>query len=167
MSEPAALTPRVRSLLALNGLLGILAGLLGGMVFVFSILGFLELFPVLPRIDTTVPGSEAAWRAVHTGSILNGVMLIAIAAIGGLVRLGPRGQRVLVWSAGITVWGNVIGYFTAAIGEGRGLQFGIGFANTLAYFAFLIAAVAVFGAVGLAITGIVRELRAQRGSQPI
>lgn len=96
MSEPVALTPRVRSLLALNGLLGILAGLLGGMVFVFSILGFLELFPVLPRIDTTVPGSETAWRAVHTGSILNGVMLIAIVAAGlaitGVVR-ELRAQR--------------------------------------------------------------------------
>jgi hypothetical protein len=159
MNEPVGVTPRTRAILALNGMLGILAGLLGGFAFTFSILGFIEIFPFLPRIDTTVPGTEAAWRAVHSGSIMNGLLLIALAAVGQLIRLGTRGQRVLLWTAVITVWGNIVGYYTAAIGGDRGLQFGIDWENTLAYFSFAAAAIAVLIAVGLAITGIIRELR--------
>lgn len=151
--------PRLRSLLALNGTFGVLAGLVGGIAFTFNILRFIEIFPLVPRRNVRIPGTEAAWRAVHTGSIMNGLLTMAVAAIGSLIRLGPRGQRGLVASLLVTLWGNVIGYNAAALGGERGLRFAGGRLNRVAYLSFLSAVIAVFVAIPLVITGLVRGRR--------
>lgn len=163
-AEPGPLAPGVRSTLALNGTLVILTGLLGGLVYVFHILGYIEIFPVVPRIDATMPGTERAWSNVHTGTIMNGLLAIGIAGIGSFVHLGARGQQVLVGAVATTVWGNTAGYFVAAVGGERGLYFGGGAGNIITYFSFLTAAVAVLIAVPLVLAGLLRWRRARSGS---
>lgn len=154
------LAPKVRSTLALHGALGILAGLLGGVVYLFNILGFVEIFPLVPRLDVKMPGSEAAWRGVHTGTIMNGLLAIAVAAIGPLIHLGARAQRILLVTIVITVWGNTIGYFTAAVGGERGLAVGGGLGNMVAYIGFLLAALAILIAIPIVVAGVLRGRRA-------
>lgn len=63
---------------------------------------------------------------------MNGLLDIAVAAIGSLIHLGDRAQRVLLISVVVTVWGNVIGYFAAAVSGERRLHFGAGAGGNLA-----------------------------------
>lgn len=158
-AEPTALTPQHRSLLALHGAAGVLAGLLGGMAFVFNILRFIEIFPFVPRIQKQVPGTEAAWRAAHTGPIMNGMLAMGVAASGSMIELTPRAQRGLVSALIVTLWGNVVGYNAAAIGGERGLAPHGGRLNNLAYFSFLGAALSALVALPLVIVGVRRHRR--------
>lgn len=160
-AAPGALAPKVRSLLALNGALVILAGLLGGLAYLFQILGYVEIFPVLPRIDATVPGTEAAWKNVHSGTIMNGLLAIGIAGIGSLIHLGARGQQILLGAVSTTIWGNTLGYLVAAPGGERGLNFGGGAGNIIAYFSFLTAALAVLIAVPMVVAGVLKGRKVQ------
>lgn len=163
MTDPAAtaLAPRYRSLLALHGASAVLAGLLGGLGFLFNILRFIEVFPFVPRIHKQIPGTEAAWRAAHTGPIMNGMLAIGVSATGAMIELSPRAQRGLVATLLVTLWGNVIGYNAAAVGGERGLTPRGGRLNNVAYVCFLTAAASVLVSVPLMIVGI----RRHRGSE--
>ena len=37
-------------------------GLIAGLVFTFVVIGRVEVWPFLPALDITFPGSEAGWR---------------------------------------------------------------------------------------------------------
>jgi hypothetical protein len=163
-AEPAPLAPRHRSLLVLHGAAGVLVGLLGGMAFVFNILRFIEIFPLVPRIQKQVPGTEAAWRAAHTGPIMNGMLAMGIGASGSMIELTPRAQRGLVAALIVTLWGNVFGYNAAAIGGERGLSPHGGRLNNLAYFSFFAAAISALVAVPLMIVGVRRHRRGETAS---
>ena len=158
--EPAPLAPQHRSLLALHGAAGVLVGLLGGLGFLFNILRFIEIFPFVPRIQKQVPGTEAAWRAAHTGPIMNGVLAIGVGASGSMIELSPRVQRRLVAAVILMVWGNVVGYNAAAMGGERGLTPRGGPLNNVAYFSFLTAGISALVAVPLMIIGLRRHRRA-------
>jgi styrene-oxide isomerase len=158
-AEPTPLAARHRSLLALHGAAGVLVGLLGGLAFLFNILRFIEIFPFGPRIQKQVPGTEAAWRAAHTGPIMNGMLAIGVSASGSMIELTPRAQRGLVAAMIVTLWGNVVGYNAAAIGGQRGLTPGGDRLNNVAYFSFLAAAISALVAVPLMIIGLRRHRR--------
>ena len=119
-TEPAPLAPRHRSLLVVHGAAGVLVGLLGGMAFVFNILRFIEVFPLVPRIQKQVPGTEAAWRAAHTGPIMNGMLAMGVSASGSMIELTPRAQRSLV-AAMIVIgpWFSKTNCIFAAAAKGR------------------------------------------------
>jgi styrene-oxide isomerase len=137
----------------------VLVGLLGGMAFLFNILRFIEIFPLVPRIQKQVPGTEAAWRAAHTGPIMNGMLAIGVGTSGSMIELTPRAQRGLVAAMIVTLWGNVVGYNAAAIGGQRGLTPRGDRLNNVAYFSFLAAAISALVAVPLMIIGLRRHRR--------
>jgi len=153
------LASRYRTLLALHGASAVLAGLLGGMGFLFNILRFVEIFPLVPRIHKQLPGTEAAWRAAHTGPIMNGMLAIGVSATGSMIELSPRAQRSLVATLIITLWGNVVGYNAAAVGGERGLTPRGGRLNNVAYVCFLTAAMSVLVSIPLMIVGVQRHRR--------
>jgi hypothetical protein len=157
--EATALAPRYRSLLVLHGASAALVGLLGGLGFLFNILRFIEIVPFVPRIRRQVPGTEAAWRAAHTGPIMNGLLAIGVGASGSMIELNPRAQRGLVATLIVTLWGNVIGYNAAAVGGERGLTPRGGPLNKVAYVGFLAAAISVLVSVPLMIVGVRRHRR--------
>jgi len=148
------ITHRRRALLVQHGLWIIFFGLIGGVGFAFSILGYIELWPVLPRVEWLIPGSEKAWLRAHTGPITNGLLALALAGIGGYLRLTEMQQKVLTACMLFTLWGNTFGYFNAAITGGRGTAFGGSLANSLTYLAFASAVVTVFVVVVLALVGV-------------
>jgi hypothetical protein len=158
-AESTPLAPRHRSLLALHGAAGVLVGLLGGLAFLFNILRFIEILPFVPRIQKQVPGTEAAWRAAHTGPIMNGMLTMGVSASGSMIELTPRAQRSLVAAMIVTLWGNIVGYNAAAIGGERGLTPRGDRLNKVAYFGFLAAGISALVAVLLMIIGLRRHRR--------
>jgi hypothetical protein len=154
------MAPRFQSLLVANGALVFLLGMVAGFPFAFVLLGKVVLWPIPGSVDWTMPGDARAWRMAHLEGILNGLTLIAVAAVGPRLALGERGQRWLAWSLLVTAWGNMIASLVGPIFGGRGLEVAEGNANNLMYVLFVIAIVAVVIAMILVFRGAVRARNA-------
>jgi len=126
-----------------HGALVLFVGLLAGFAFIFHLLGELTLWPVPGAIPIELPGDTRAWRAAHTGNIMNALMLIGIALALPYLRLSVRGERFVAWGLILVVWGNLGFYLFSALGAaGRGLSFGpnrFGGGDLLSSAAFLVA----------------------------
>lgn len=155
--HPSGLSDALRVSLAWHGLLVMLVGLLGGGLHAVTVIGHLELWPLLGRTEWLPPGDTAAWSRTHTGPLMNGLLALAVAGVGGFIALSARQQRVLRVCLLLTLWGNTVGYFLAAIGGGRGLQFGVSTPNTATYLLFATAALAVLLALLLTLLGLHRQ----------
>jgi hypothetical protein len=131
---------RHRRRLAFHGAMAILLGLLAGFPFAFVVLG-------------QMAGDVRAWRMAHLEGVMNGLLLWAVAGLGGFLRLGDGAQRVLVWSLLVTAYGNTVASILGAGSGARGLAPGGPLANTTVYLLFMVALVAVFVAVGLVASG--------------
>jgi hypothetical protein len=147
---------RLQSLLIANGALVFLLGMLAGFPFAFVLLGKVVLWPIPGSADWAMPGDVRAWRMAHLEGILNGLTLIAVAAVGPRLALGARAQRWLAWSLIVTAWGNQVASLIGPIFGGRGLEFGKGAANDLMYVLFVVAVVAVVVALILVALGALR-----------
>lgn len=95
--------------LALHGSLILLVGLLGGVFFAKAI---------------TSGKGEVAWRVVHSGGCMAGVMLIAFVPVLPLLVLPVWGLHCFVWSFALGTWLLVIGMVIAAAKDSRGLEEG-------------------------------------------
>jgi hypothetical protein len=153
---------RLESLLIAHGATSFLAGMISGLPFAFFLLGRITLWPFPGSIEVQMPGDVRAWRMAHLEGILNGLMLIAVAAVGSRLDLTPRAQRVLTWSLIVTAWGNVVASNIGPLFGGRGLAFGDGVANSSMYLLFLVAVVAVMVAFVLVLRGSLASLRTLR-----
>ena len=151
---------RLRALLVANGALVFMVGLLAGFPFAFVIVGKVVLWPLPGALEVHLPGDVRGWRMAHLEGILNGLTLIAVAAVAPWLALGRRAQRILAWLLIATAWGNVVASVVGPIFGGRGLEFGGGAANSLMYLLFVAAVVAVLVAMGLVFWGAVRRARA-------
>ena len=157
--QSTTFSQRIRlGLMAQGGLLFGL-GLVVGLLFTFIIIGRVEIWPVLPALDFTVPGTEAAWRRAHLGLMFNAVTLLLFACVAGSLSLSLGQQRVYGWSVAITAWGNSAGFLLAALTSTRGLAMGGGAGNSLTYLCFLVAALTAFVQVWLLVAGALRARR--------
>jgi styrene-oxide isomerase len=119
------MTGRLQSLMIANGGLVLLLGMLAGLPFAFHLIGRIELWPIPFTIDVQIHGTERGWRAAHIGNIMNGTMLLAVAAVLHHLTLPPALRRALAWCLIVTVWGNAVFYVVAAcLTDGRALTFG-------------------------------------------
>lgn len=134
-------------------------GLVVGLLFTFLIIGRVEIWPVLPALDFSVPGTEAAWRRAHLGLMFNAVTLLVFAGIAGNLSLTAGQQGIYGWSVAITAWGNSAGFLLAALTGTRGLAMGGGAGNSLSYLCFLAAALTAFVQVWLLVSGAMRARR--------
>jgi hypothetical protein len=142
---------RLRSRLVAHGALLFLAGMAAGFPFAFEILGRIELWPL--NIPFDMPGDVRGWRMAHLEGILNGILLIAVAAVGGLLRLEARAAAIVGWGLIITGWGNVVASWIGPLSETRGLNAtGLDW-NTLVFALFMAAIVAVLAAMWLVFRG--------------
>ena len=140
------MTDRQRSLLVAHGALVFLVGMVAGLPFALVLLG-----------TAVGPGDVRGWRMAHLEGILNGLLLIAVAAAGGHLRLGPRAQPVLFWSLVVTAWGNQVASVIGPLFGGRGLTFGGGVTNSVMYVLFMIAVVTVLIAMAVVCWGALRK----------
>ncbi len=115
---------RARALTMLgHGSIGIFLGLLMGYGLLFSALGRFEIWPLL-SVDGQIPGSMSAWRAAHTGPIMNGLLCIAGAVAISFVPLSQGQQKFLTWGLIFTVWANFVFYLGGIFGNARSLTGG-------------------------------------------
>jgi len=155
------MAPRLRALLIANGALVFLVGLLAGFPFAFFILGKIALWPVPGAINVSLPGDVRGWRMAHLEGILNGLTLIAVAAVGGELRMSARAQAWVAWGLIVTAWGNSIASVIGPIFGGRGLEFGLGVADSLMYLLFVAAIVTVIIAMWLVFRAALAAARAK------
>ena len=93
--------------LVLHGSLVLLAGFLGGMFFARAI---------------KRENGEVAWRVVHTGASMGGIMLIALGPAIPQLALPPWAASLIAWSLIIGVEVFVAGMVLAAFSGKRGLS---------------------------------------------
>jgi len=130
-----------------HGALVFLIGMAAGFPFAVEILGRFELWPLPIHVEMDVPGDYRGWRMAHLEGVLNGILLIAVAAVGSHLRLGARGAAWVTWGLLVCAWGNIIASWIGPLSETRGLAFdGIGW-NSLVYLLFVAAIVGVLGAM--------------------
>ncbi|NNL64622.1 MAG: hypothetical protein HKP30_00120 [Myxococcales bacterium] len=138
---------RDRRTLVAHGALVFLLGMAAGFPFAFEILGRIELWPFPGRMPFDPPGDLRGWRMAHLEGILNGLLLIGVAAVGPLLRLGARGAGWLKWGLLVCAWGNITASWIGPLSETRGLAFtGLSW-NGLVYLLFVAAIVGVIGAM--------------------
>jgi hypothetical protein len=130
-----------------HGAIVFLLGLAAGFPFAVEIVGRLDLwpFPASPAID--MPGDYRGWRMAHLEGVLNGLLLISVAAVGGHLKLGKRGAAWVTRGLLVCAWGNILASWIGPLAGQRGLTFdGLGW-NSLVYLLFVAAIVGVIGAM--------------------
>jgi hypothetical protein len=141
------MSERDQRMLVKHGALVFLVGMAAGFPFAIEILGRFELWPLPIHIEMDMPGDYRGWRMAHMEGVLNGLLLIGVAAVGSLLRLGPRGAAWVTRGLLVCAWGNVTASWIGPLSETRGLSFdGIGW-NSLVYLLFVAAIVGVVGAM--------------------
>ena len=153
------MTERDQRILVAHGALVFLLGMAAGFPFAFEILGRAELWPIPGSVTVDPPGDVRGWRMAHLGGILNGVLLIAVAAVGPRLQLGARGLAWVKWGLLACAWGNIVASWIGPLTETRGLSFtGLSW-NSLVYLLFVVAVVGVIGAM-------IAVFRGARGAAP-
>lgn len=120
------MSERYRILLVLNGA-GLLAtSVLIGWIYMFSLLGQIVLWPIIPPIDIDFGGEPRAWNMAHLEGITNGLMLIAFGAIAPMLSLSKKQFDWFFWSSLVTAWLFTLPAAANAMAGTRGLAFGGG-----------------------------------------
>ncbi len=143
-----------------HGLVAMLVGLAAGFFLIFAMLGGASLSPVPVFIDFQLPGTESGWRVVHLGTLLNGIMAVAIACAMRTVYLTESKSRWVFLGTALAIWGNFCFYIFGMFAPNHGLTLEanrLGEASWAGAFAF---APALLGAITL-IMALITVLRAE------
>jgi hypothetical protein len=113
-----------------------------------------------PFATATTSGADVrAWRMAHLEALLNGLLMLGVAAASPLLALGQRAQSILLWTLVVTGYGNALASWLAAGSGERGLAAGGTLANNLVFAGFMIAVVTVAIALVLVAVGAFRGAR--------
>lgn len=150
------MSQRSVALLSANGALILLLACIAGMPFsevLKADLGLPGWFPA--------PGNVRAWHMAHLEALLNGMLVLAVAAVAARLTLSRTLERLVFWGMLADGWGNSLGALIAALDGGKRIvTLGAGDQNLPAFGLFSIAAVGVIvGLVALVVGG----LRTARG----
>lgn len=111
-------------LLAKNGIVVMIIGLLGGFAWTFALLGEVAISPIPIALADSFPGEPSNWRAVHIGCLMNGMMAVALAAIMPRFNLSERDKKRIAWSVIFAIWANTVFYFANLVAPNRSLSIG-------------------------------------------
>jgi len=112
---------RLAHLLLKNGLAAMLVALVGGFALTFFMIGGLSLPPTSIVLPLHLPGTLQGWRAVHTGTMLNGVMAVAIALAMPRLILSEFQARLVAYGTITAIWGNTCFYVMSQFAPNHGL----------------------------------------------
>lgn len=139
----------LRRIMMGNGALMIFSALVGGLGLWIFLLGGFELVPGYV-LDFQLPGSADGWKRAHTGPVMNGLMVTAIAFGLPLLNISERTARILGWIIMLDGWSNVGFYFFSNFSPNRGLAFGASRLGPADIFSFLALAPAyLFGVLAM------------------
>ena len=136
---------------------------------VVIVLGLLAGIPFASVISGDLVGSVRAWRMAHLEGVLNGLVVMAVAAGGGVMSLSAGQQRWLAAGLIVAAYGNVVASIVGASFGVRGLTPTLPLSNLFVFLLFTLAIVGVFLGLGLAAWGVRRwllERAARRESLP-
>ena len=137
------MTKRHEALMIGNGAVIFFIGLMSGYLFLFHLIGELSIWPIPGSIKIQLPADDRAWRAAHTGNIMNALMLIGAGLSLSRLRLSAAAEKWVCWGLIVSAWGNLGFYAFSAMGAtGRGLSFGanrFGGGDLLSTLTFLVA----------------------------
>ena len=128
-----------------HGILVMIIGLFAGFGLTFSILGQISLSPIPLVIDYQMPGTTSAWARMHTGCLLNGIMLLVFAALRPRFALSSHQEASISKGFVFIAWANVLFYVFGALSPNRGLALSetpAGAANWASYVAYIPAVIA-------------------------
>ncbi len=143
---------RLQARMIYHGGIVFLLGLALGLPFGLVLLGSME-------------GSERAWRMAHLEGVLNGLLVIGIAAIGPALGLSAGRAVTVAWCMIVTAYGNEVASALGAVYGVRGLSPGGSFVNTTVYVLFMVAVVTVVVGMGL-VTAAARRQGKDDGRAP-
>ena len=127
------MTEKHKSLLVLNGIGLLISAALSGWLHFFQLLGEIDLWPIINHVEGQVPGEARAWVMAHLEGIMNGLLLIAIAASCRWLTLSTTQFRWLFYSSLTFSWLFTLPAIANAWFGTRGLAFGGGpFGDSLA-----------------------------------
>ena len=142
------MTNRLKSLMIAHGALVFLVGMLAGFPFAWVTVAAID-----PSQAAGVAGDIRGWRMAHMEGVLNGVLLIAVAACLPRLKLGLPAQKTIAYGLIVTAWGNMIASVISPLTGGRGLAFtGLDW-NSLTFTLFVIAIVTVVISMALVFLG--------------
>lgn len=130
---------------ALNAVLVILVGMaLGGFPLVWVVVK--TVYGAAPPL--ALPGDYRAWNMAHLEGILNGLLMLALAAAARLGAPEPKSDRLFVAALLAAGWGNALASVAAPLLGVRGMTFDADPANNLVAGIFTLALVAGLYAIG-------------------
>ena len=134
------MNPRSRLQMILHGAAVILLGLAAGIPYALVVTGSLA-------------GEERAWRMAHAEGLQNGMLLLAIAGVGGRLVLDDRRSAILAWSLIAAGYGNVLASVLGAVTGNRVLEAAAPAANAVVFALFVVAMGGVLTGLVLLVAG--------------
>lgn len=141
--------PRRRTVLALNGAILLVVGMVAGVPYGQAIVNHWGEAPV------------EAWKLAHLEGLTNGLLVLAVGGIGGVLALGERAQKTLVATLLVGGWANTLGGIVAALVGARGLDPNGPPENWLVFPIWMLGLLPLV-ALPIAIAGALASLRASR-----
>lgn len=139
---------RLTGLLIVNGALVLLAGYMSGWPFA-AVVG-----AEVSGAVSAIPGTVRAWKMAHLEGVLNGMLMIAVAAVATQIAMSGRLQKVIFWGLVVAGWTNVVASNISAMTGGRGTGFTGMDWNTFNFLVFMAGIIGAFAAaIALAMAG--------------
>lgn len=139
---------RLTGLLIVNGALVLLAGYMSGWPFA-AVVG-----AEVSGAVSAIPGTVRAWKMAHLEGVLNGMLMIAVAAVATQIAMSVRLQKVIFWGLVVAGWTNVVASNISAMTGGRGTGFTGMDWNTFNFLVFMAGIIGAFAAaIALAMAG--------------
>lgn len=117
------MTHQLQYRMAGHGILMIFSTLVFGVFLWMNLVGGFEIVPGY-ILEFNVPGTPEGWARAHTGPVLNGVMVIAVAFVLPMLDFEERTAKILGYIVVLEGWANVNFYFFGNFAQNRGLSFG-------------------------------------------
>ena len=128
------------------------------------IIGLVAGFPHAMVITGQLAGSERAWKMAHLEGVLNGLLVLAVAAVADRLVLPKRRATLIAWSLIGAAYGNVVASIFGAVWNVRGLQANPPATNLFVFLVFFLAILGVF--LGLVLLAMSAARRSRAAAEP-
>ena len=132
--------------LVFHGGIVVLLGMLSGIPFAMALLGYLSVDP-------------SHWRISHMEGLINGLLMIAIAASGQYLQLSDRCSKLLFCSMVFTGYSNALYGWARGLSGSAGLDFAPPIGNQIAALLGGLPIFTAFLAIGLLCFGAINKTR--------
>ncbi|MDB5978179.1 MAG: putative rane protein [Nevskia sp.] len=105
-----------------HGALILFIGMLAGIGLLIGLLGGIELIPG-QIIQFSIPGTTDAWVRTHIGGMMNGMLILLVAALLSGLGFAEAAAKRMSWMLVGTGWANTVFYWAALFAPNRALSF--------------------------------------------